>query len=85
MISPVSSATQAQAVAQPKAATQPAAPAAQSKAQASPTDTVKLSSAAQIQQEAVELPSQTAKEAAGGDAQARRLLAKEAADNVSLK
>jgi hypothetical protein len=50
------------------------------------TDTVHLSSAAQAQvsapkaalQEAAETPAQTAKEAAGGDIQARRLLAREA-------
>jgi hypothetical protein len=47
------------------------------------TDTVQLSSAAQAAlaaiKEAQETPAQTAKEATGGDPQARRLLAREAA------
>jgi hypothetical protein len=45
-----------------------------------PVDTVQLSSAAQSAlQEATETPAQTAKEAAGGDLQAQRLLAQEQA------
>jgi hypothetical protein len=45
-----------------------------------PTDTVKISTAAQkASQEAQETPAQTAKEAGHGDQQAIRLLAKQAA------
>ncbi len=45
-----------------------------------PADTVQISSAAQTAlKETLETPAQTAKEAAGGDHQAQRLLAKEAA------
>jgi hypothetical protein len=44
------------------------------------TDTVQISSAAQTAlQEVLEVPAQTAKEARGGDHQAQRLLAREAA------
>ncbi len=43
------------------------------------TDTVQISSAALALQEAIETPTQTAKEASAGDHQAQRLLAKEAA------
>jgi hypothetical protein len=46
------------------------------------TDTVQISAAAQALREATENPAQTAREAAGGDQQARRLLAKEAADKT---
>lgn len=56
--------------------TQPAA------ARPLPTDTVQISAAAQALKEATENPAQTAREAAGGDQQARRLLAKEAADKT---
>jgi hypothetical protein len=49
-----------------------------------PVDTVQISSAAQAAQaatkEILETSAQTAKEAAGGDHQAQRLLAKEAAE-----
>jgi len=46
----------------------------------SPVDTVQISSAAQAAtKEMLETAAQTAKEAAGGDHQAQRLLAKEAA------
>lgn len=49
--------------------------------QALPHENVTLSSAAQAAlQEALETPAQTAKEAGTGDMQARRLLAKEAAE-----
>jgi hypothetical protein len=87
MIHPVSNSTQTQATVQPKAAPQQAAQ-PQQPAQpkpASPTDTVTLSAAKQIAQEAVETSAQTTKEAAGGDVQAKRLLAREAADNASVK
>jgi hypothetical protein len=55
---------------------------AQSKSPAAGTaDTVHLSSAAQsLLQEAAETPAQTAQEAASGDIQAKRLVAKEAAE-----
>lgn len=85
MTSAVSSATQTQPVAQ-SAGTPPAKP-AQSKPQSAKSsasaDTVQLSATAQAllaaEQEAMETPAQTAKEAFGGDPQAQRLLAKEAA------
>ena len=86
MIQPVSNATQSQAVVQPKAAAPQSAPAASQPAQAkpqTPTDTVTISAAKQIAQESIETSSQTAREAAGGDSQARRLLAKEAADQAT--
>jgi hypothetical protein len=87
MIHPVSSSTQTQAAVQPKAATQQAAQPQQpaTAKPPSPTDTVTLSAAKQIAQEAVETSAQTAKEAASGDIQAKRLLVREAADNASLK
>jgi hypothetical protein len=87
MIQPVSSSTQTQAAVQPKAASQQAAqpqPPAQPKP-ASPTDTVTLSAAQQITQELSETSVQTAKEAAGGDIQAKHLLAREAADHAPIK
>ena len=83
MISSVSNAAHVQALAQSVA--QPAAalkPATQTKPQAAASDTVQISAAAQAIKEAVENPAQTAREAAGGDPQARRLLAKEAADKL---
>ncbi len=53
------------------------------------TDTLQLSSAAQAALAAIketqETPAQTAKEASGGDPQARRLLAKESASKVIPK
>jgi hypothetical protein len=80
MISSLSSATHAQAAAQPQvtAAKQPV----QANPQPASTDTVQISAAAQALREAVENPAQTAKEAAGGDLQAKRLLAREAADKL---
>jgi hypothetical protein len=80
MVSPISHTAPS-----PQAATQPAVarqPAAQAKPQstANPTDTVKLSSAQLVQQEASETPVQTAREASAGDSQARNLLAREAAE-----
>ena len=76
MISPISNTAPPQVAAQPKAAPQQAPSA---KPQPPVTDTVQLSAAKAIQQEAVESPSQTAHEASTGDSQARRLLAREAA------
>ena len=87
MISPVTSASAPQPVAQ--TTTQPAAaqPASsQAKPQANTTDTVQISNAARaMMQEAIENPAQTAKEAAAGDRQAMRLMAKEAAARASEK
>jgi hypothetical protein len=87
MISPVSSASAPQPVAQTTA--QPAAPPAssQAKPQVSTTDTVQISNAARaMMREAIENPAQTAREAAaGGDHQAMRLMAKEAAARASEK
>ena len=54
--------------------------ASESRPPSAPKDTVQLSSAAQAAlQEALETPAQTAKEAGGGDLQAKRLVAKQAA------
>lgn len=82
MLNPISSGTQAQATAQ-SAAERPTTPQPKPQPVAAVKDTVQLSAAAKaIQatfQEAIETPAQTAKEAAGGDRQAKRLLAKEAA------
>jgi hypothetical protein len=78
MISPVSSATHAQ----PQAAVQPQQtrqPAQASAPKAAVTDTVQISNAAKVLQEATETPAQTAKEAASGDRQAKALLARETA------
>jgi hypothetical protein len=81
MISAVSDATQTQPVA-PSTASSSQKP-AQSQPQSATTDSVQLSAAAQAAlaaiQEARETQAQTSKEAAGGDQQAMRLLAKEAA------
>ncbi len=83
MINSVTSATHVQPAAQPAAASQKAP---QAKPQPSPTDTVQISNAAkQIVQEAIENSAQTAREAASGDNQAKRLLAREAADKVAAK
>jgi hypothetical protein len=76
MVSPISHAAPSpQAATQPAVARQPAA-----QARSHPTDTVKLSSAQLVQQEAAETPVQTAHEASAGDSQARNLLAREAAE-----
>ena len=76
MIHSVCSATHAPVTTQTKAAPQQPAP---SKPQPASTDTVQISATALAIKEAAENPVQTAKEAASGDAQARRLLAREAA------
>jgi hypothetical protein len=84
MISPVSGATQVQ----PQAAAQPSQtrqPAQASTAKTTVTDTVQISTAAKILQEATETPSQTAKEAVSGDRQAKALLAREAAAHAPVK
>jgi hypothetical protein len=77
MITPVSAA-QPPVEAQPAPARQTSASA---KPQAAPTDTVQLSGAKAVLQEAMETSVQTTKEAAAGDVQAKRLLAKEAAEH----
>ncbi len=88
MINPISNLTQAQPVApSTKQSTQkPAQPAPKP---AASSDAVNLSNAAQVMaatlKEARETPAQTAKEAQGGDLQARRLLAKEAAAKPAAK
>jgi len=86
MSNPVASVTQVQ---QPQATDQ-AAPAKStatvSKPQGTPTDTVNISSASKaILQEVLENHSQTVQEANGGDSQARRLLAREAAATITPK
>ncbi len=86
----VSSATHVQTpvAVQPAAARQPGSnpqPTPQVKAQPAATDTVKISAAAQALQEAIETPTQTAKEARSGDTQAKKLLAKEAAAHAVTK
>jgi hypothetical protein len=77
MSSPVNSVTQAPAATEATAThLKTQAPAA--KAQQSSTDTVQISTAAQtLSQEVRETRAQTAQEAAKGDNQAKRLLAKE--------
>jgi hypothetical protein len=73
----VSSVTQLQPAPQP---TDARAKTTETRPQPAQSDTVQLSSAAQAAlREAMETPAQTAKEAGTGDAQAKRLLAKEAA------
>jgi len=79
MINSVSSAAHAQSAIQPQAATQPPV---RSNPQPVHTDTVQISAAALALKEAIENPAQTAREAAGGDLQAKRLLAREAADKA---
>jgi hypothetical protein len=55
-------------------------------AQTSSSDTVQISNVAQaLLKETLETPAQTTKEASGGDRQAIRLLAKEAADRAAAK
>lgn len=69
----------------PRQASSAAAPSTGNSArvQAPANDSVQISNLAKAAlKEATETPAQTAQEAAGGDAQARRLLAKEAANKV---
>jgi hypothetical protein len=85
MVSPVSSATQIQPqpVVQPAASARPPAtpaPPVAGKPQPAATDTVTISPAAKALQELTETSVQTGQEARGGDVQAQKLLAKEAAD-----
>jgi len=80
MVSPVSSPqVRAHPEVQPPAAHPPAKP------QPAATDTVKISVAAQALQEATETQAQTTEEPGSGDAQARRLLAQEAAAGAVTK
>ena len=82
MISPITTTVQPQPVVLPEPVAQPTTPSHPSsitKVGPVPSDTVSISSvAAAMLKEAVETSVQTAKEAAGGDLQAQRLLAKEA-------
>jgi len=81
MSDPVGSVTQTQAVVQ---AADVRAKAPEPRRQPVPVDKVQLSSEAQAAlREAVETPAQTAKEASSGDAQAKRLLAKQEAAKES--
>jgi hypothetical protein len=82
MISPVDSSAPMPAVAQPTA-TQAPAPATPA---SSVQDTVQISNGAKaLLQEAMETSAQTSREASAGDAQAIRLLAKQAAARASAK
>jgi len=84
MISSVSNAShvQPQAAVQAPSTRQPAQAAAP---KAAVTDTVQISNAAKILQEATETQAQTAKEAGSGDLQAKALLAREAAQRGGAK
>ncbi len=84
MVSPVSNATPAK----PEAAVQAPQtrqPAPASTAKPAVSDTVQISNAAKIVQEATETQAQTTKEANSGDLQARALLAREAAAHATKK
>ena len=78
MVTPISQATPVQA---PQTAAPAARPAPQPPTQPArlPEDTVQLSAAAKLMQEASETPALTLKEAGAGDLQAKRLLAREEA------
>ena len=78
---PPATTTQAQPEAKAAAANPKPAPAQAPSTSPAATDTVQISNAARALQEAIETPSQTAREASRGDRQAQRLLAKEAAAN----
>jgi hypothetical protein len=87
MINSVSNTHAAQPAAQ-AAAQAPKAQPAPAKTSPAPraNDTVQISTAAKaLLQEATETPAQTAREARGGDRQALRLLAREAAAQTSSK
>ncbi len=74
MLSAVNHASSTPAANQPSASARQPAP--QTKSQPTPTDTVTLSPAAQLQQELTETPAQTAQEARQGDLQAKNLQAR---------
>jgi hypothetical protein len=82
MINPVNSAAH-----QPQAAVQPSQTRQAARASTPPPvkDTVQISNAAKILQEATESQAQTVKEAGAGDLQARALLAREAAARARTK
>lgn len=83
MISPITSGVETTPLAPSTPASSNPKPSAATSAQA---DSVQLSSAAlNVLKEASETPAQTAKEAASGDSQAKRLLAKEAAESAVQK
>jgi hypothetical protein len=82
MSNTISSAVQAQPAAHVNTIQSAPSKAQPAAAQPLPTDTVQISAAAQALKEATENPAQTAREAAGGDRQAQRLLAREAADKA---
>ena len=86
MIHATTSSTQAPASQTTTASAKTPQPKPQSKSQPTNVDTVKLTSGAKaVLQEALESPAQTAKEASAGDAQAKRLIAKETAARPSTK
>jgi hypothetical protein len=90
MLSAISNVVHSQTVAPTDSSPQKQAqPKSQSSTTSSSTDTVQLSIAAQAAlaaiKEAQETPAQTAKEARGGDLQARRLLARETAAKAVAK
>jgi hypothetical protein len=89
MVSSISSAPAAQPVAQSTSFSTQKTTQLKSQPAASSGDTVQLSSAAKAAlaaiQEAQETRSQTAREASNGDAQAKRLLAREAAPKAPTK
>ena len=88
MVTATSSAAQTQPLAQ---ATKPSPqkPAQPESKSATIADSIQLSKAGQAMlaavQEAIEMPAQTAKEARGGDLQAQRVLAREAAAKSAAK
>jgi len=89
MLNAVSNTALSSVAPQDSSAQKAAKPKSESPTTSTSTDTVQLSSAAQAAlaavKEAQETPAQTAKEANGGDPQARRLLAREAAAKAVAK
>ena len=86
MVHAITSSTQAPVSQTTTASPKTPQPKPQSKSQPTNVDTVKLTSGAKaVLQEALESPAQTAKEASAGDAQAKRLIAKETAARPSTK
>ncbi len=76
-------AAQSQPVAKSVTSSQKSTPSQPQSKTSIPTDTVQISNAAKAAlQETIETPAETAKEASGGDRQAQRLLAKEAAEKA---
>jgi hypothetical protein len=86
MLQPLTNVAPSQAVSQADSASKVSPKVTTSSAVQTPAYTVQISNAArQMLQETTETPAQTAKEAAGGDRQAQRLLAKEAATEKAMK